>query len=91
MLKGYLAYLLTASVTNKKNWHLVDELVNDLPKPLIWQVQGDRLFRAQDKVEQVAVVVVRLKPKENEATYFWLAVLKNLLLKNSETLQDTYQ
>ena len=41
---------------------LVDELVNDLPKPLIGQIQGYGGVGAQDVIEQVAVVVVGLQP-----------------------------
>ena len=35
---------------------LVDELIDDLPEPLVRQVQGHRLLGAQNEVEQVAVV-----------------------------------
>ena len=40
---------------------LVDELVDDLPEPLVGQLQAHGLVRAQDEVEQVAIVVVRLE------------------------------
>jgi hypothetical protein len=41
--------------------NLIDELVDDLPQPLVGQVQDDRLVGTEDVVEQVAVVVVRLE------------------------------
>jgi len=37
---------------------LVDELVYDLPQPLVGKVQHHRLVGTQDAVEEVAVVVV---------------------------------
>ena len=42
---------------------LVDELIDDLPEPLVRQVQGHRLLGAQNEVEQVAVVVVGFEPE----------------------------
>ena len=45
---------------------LVDELVNDLPEPLVGQLQVDRSVSGEDVVEELAVVVVRIKPKESE-------------------------
>ena len=44
---------------------LVDELVNDLPQPLVGQLKVDRGVGRQDVVEQLAVVVVALKPLLN--------------------------
>ena len=41
---------------------LVDELVNDLPQPLVGQLKVDRGVGGQDVVEELAVVVVALKP-----------------------------
>ncbi len=40
---------------------LVDELVDDLPEPEVGQLQPHGFVRAQDVVEEVAVVVVRLE------------------------------
>jgi hypothetical protein len=40
---------------------LVDKLVDDLPEPLVRQVQHNRLVRAQNAVEEVAIVVVGLE------------------------------
>lgn len=57
-----ISFLLKLGTILLERLELVDELVNDLPKPLVGQVQDDRLFRAQDAVEQVAVVVIRLEP-----------------------------
>ena len=39
---------------------LVDELVDDVPKPLVGQFAVDRPVVVEDEVEQVAVVVVGL-------------------------------
>lgn len=41
---------------------LVDELVNDLPEPLVGKLQVDGALRGQDVVEELAVVVVGLEP-----------------------------
>ena len=43
---------------------LVDELVDDLPEPLVGQLQIDGGVGGEDVVEQLAVVVVRVKPRE---------------------------
>ena len=41
---------------------LVDELVDDLPEPLVGQLKIHGLLGGQDVVEQLAVIVVRLEP-----------------------------
>jgi hypothetical protein len=42
---------------------LVNEFINDLPEPLIWQIQGDRGSRCQDTIKKAAIIVVGFKPK----------------------------
>ena len=44
---------------------LVDELVNDLPEPLVGQLKVDGGVGGQDVVEELAVVVVAFKPLFN--------------------------
>ena len=39
---------------------LVDELVDDVPKPLVGQLAVDRPVVVENKVEQIAVIVVGL-------------------------------
>ena len=41
---------------------LVDELINDLPEPLVGKLEVDGDLGGEDVVEQLAVVVVRLEP-----------------------------
>ena len=41
---------------------LVDELVNDLPQPLVGQLKVDGGVGGQDVVEELAVVVIALEP-----------------------------
>ena len=43
---------------------LIDELVDDLPEPLVGQLQIDGGVGGEDVVEQLAVVVVRVKPRQ---------------------------
>jgi hypothetical protein len=43
--------------------YLIDELVDDLPEPLVGKIQDKWLVGTQDAVEQVAVVVIRLEPE----------------------------
>ena len=43
---------------------LVDELVNDLPEPLVGQLKVHGLLSGEDVVEQLAVVVVGVKSEE---------------------------
>ena len=50
----------------REGLELVDELVNDLPEPLVGQLQVDRGVRREDVVEQLAVVVVRIKPRNKK-------------------------
>ena len=45
---------------------LVDELIDDLPEPLVGKVQDDWLLGTQDAVEEVAVVVIRLEPEHGK-------------------------
>ncbi len=47
---------------------LIDELVNDLPEPLVGQLQVDWRVRREDVVEDLAVVVVGLEPLINGGT-----------------------
>ena len=51
---------------------LVDELVNNLPEPLVGQLQVHGLLGREDVVEQLAVIVVGLEP-----------VMENILLSLS--------
>merc|ERR1719278_1708927 len=51
---------LAAELTERLE--LIDELVNDLPQPLVGQLKVDRGVGGQDVVEELAVVVVALKP-----------------------------
>ena len=45
---------------------LVNEFINDLPEPLIWQIQGDGGSRCQDTIKKTAVIVVGFKPKRKK-------------------------
>ena len=45
---------------------LVDELIDDLPEPLVGKVQDDWLLWTQEAVEEVAVVVIRLEPEHGK-------------------------
>ncbi len=56
-----LALLLKLGSELLEGLELVDELVDDLPKPLVWKLQGNRRLRAQNEVEEVAVIVVGLE------------------------------
>jgi hypothetical protein len=63
---------------------LIDELVDDLPEPLVGQLQVDWRVRREDVVEDLAVVVVGLEPLVNGGTPghpgtqdWWLKVLTN--------------
>jgi len=47
---------------------LIDELVDDLPEPLVGQLQVDWRVRREDVVEDLAVVVVGLEPLVNGGT-----------------------
>ena len=63
----WLLYILTFRpyVPELLEWlELVDELINDLPEPLVGQVQDYRLVGTENAVEQVAVVVIRLEPEQ---------------------------
>merc|ERR1719400_2370779 len=51
---------LAAELTERLE--LVDELVNDLPQPLVGKLKVDRGVGRQDVVEELAIVVVALKP-----------------------------
>ena len=46
----------------KSHLELVDELVDDLPEPLVGQLQVDGCVGGQDVVEELAVVVVAVEP-----------------------------
>ena len=50
----------------RERLELVDELIDDLPEPLIGQLEVDRGVGREDVVEQLAVVVIRIKPGERE-------------------------
>lgn len=45
-----------------KGLELVDELIHQLPEPLVRQLQRHGLLSGEDVVEEVAVVVERLEP-----------------------------
>ena len=48
-------------VANPVHLELIDELVDDLPEPLVGQLEVDGGLRGEDVVEELAVVVVALE------------------------------
>lgn len=40
---------------------MVNELVNNIPGPVTWQLNVDRTFRIENVVEELAVVLVRME------------------------------
>ena len=63
----FLAGFLSKFGAKLDKWlELVNEFINDLPEPLIWQIQGDGGSRCQDTIEETAVIVVGFKPKKNK-------------------------
>ena len=55
-------------VANPVHLELIDELIDDLPEPLVGQLEVDGRLRGEDVVEELAVVVVALEPLLNSGT-----------------------
>ena len=64
-MKSFLRYVTPEL---RECLELVDEFVNDLPQPLVGQLQVDRRVSRQDVVEQLTVVVVGLEPLLNSGS-----------------------
>merc|ERR1719341_2451001 len=60
-----LGFLCKLAAELAERLELIDELVDDLPEPLIGQFEVDGGLRGEDVVEELAVVVVALEPLLN--------------------------